>query len=187
MCVVSQETPAASPDTGSAKIQASRTIPTTNIPDEPKPVGAITFGYIYLASETAPGGQWDWHLHGFYGIPQYNIKPWIAVFADFTQSYDTSKGSHHNRQSKLGGLLFTKTTRTRISPFGFIDGGYVRDSAVGKVTESPALGVGGGALLKVNRRVSVFLVPGEYIRTYAPNGGLNNFTSRIGITLPLYR
>jgi hypothetical protein len=186
-CAVAQEAPAAPSDVEAAQVQPQRPVSVAAAVKEAEPIGAITFGYIYLSSETTPGGPWDWHLHGFYGIPQYNVKPWLVVFADFTQSYDTSEGAHQNVQSRFGGLSFTKKTRTRVSPFGFVNGGYVRDSANGRVTESPALAVGGGALLKLNRHVSLLMIPGEYVRTYTSGGDLNNFTTRIGITLPIYR
>ena len=154
---------------------------------EKGPVGAVTFGYLYLASQSAPGGAWDWHLHGFYGIPQYNVKPWMAVFADFTESYNLSKGAHETVQAKLGGFLFTAHAKAKISPLAFADGGAVRDSNNGTVSESPAFAVGGGATYKVNRHLSLLLIPGEYVRTYAQAGDLNNFTARIGFVLPLYR
>ena len=76
---------------------------------EKGPVGAVTFGYIYIDSEVMPGEAWNSHLHGFFGIPQYNVKPWLAGFADFTQTYNTARNTHENVQSRLGGLLFHRT------------------------------------------------------------------------------
>ncbi len=154
---------------------------------EKGPVGAVTFGYIYLASETAPAGPWNFHLHGFYGIPQYNVKPWLAVFADFTQSYNTSSGAHENVQSRLGGFLFTAKAKAKVSPFAFGDAGIVRDSKSGTISDSPAFAVGGGATFKINKHMSFLFIPGEYVRTYAASGDLNNFTARVGLVLPLYR
>ena len=158
----------------------------TQAPDK-GPVGAVTFGYIYLASQTTPSGPWNFHLHGFYGIPQYNVKPWLAVFADFTQSYNTSHGAHENVQSRLGGFLFTAKGKAKISPFAFGDAGIVRDSKNGTIANSPAFAVGRGATFKLNKHMSFLVIPGEYVRTYAASGDLNNFTGRVGLVLPLYR
>jgi hypothetical protein len=54
--------------------------------DAPKlkaPIGAVTFGYIYIASEEVPG-TWQPHLQGFFGIPQININHWFGFNGDFT-------------------------------------------------------------------------------------------------------
>jgi len=157
-------------------------------PTEAKgPVAAVTFGYIYIDSEVMPGQAWNSHLHGFYGIPQYNVKPWFSIFADFTQTYNTAHNTRENVQSRLGGTLFTARSKQKISPFGFIDAGVVRDSKAGMITTSPILATGGGFTYKVNKHLSLLLIPGEYIRTYAATGSVNNFTARFGFVLPLYR
>lgn len=158
--------------------------PAQSKPREPGPVGALTFGYVYLASQTAPNGPWNFHLQGFFGIPQYNVKPWFSLFADFTQSYNTSRGAHENVQTRLGGFLFTAKAKARISPFAFVDAGAIRDSKSGTVTNSPGLAAGGGTTLKLTKRIGLLIIPGEYVRTYAPGGSLNNFTGRFGIVLP---
>ena len=155
--------------------------------EEKGPVGAVTFGYIYIDSEVMPGQAWNSHLHGFFGIPQYNVKPWFALFADFTQNYNTAHNTHENVQSRLGGTLFTARSKQKISPFGFIDAGVVRDSKAGIITTSPILATGGGFTYKVNKHLSLLLIPGEYIRTYVATGSVNNFTARFGFVLPLYR
>jgi len=155
--------------------------------EEKGPVGAVTFGYIYIDSEVMPGQAWNSHLHGFFGIPQYNVKPWFSLFADFTQTYNIAHSTHENVQSRLGGTLFTARSKQKISPFGFIDAGVVRDSKAGIITTSPILATGGGFTYKVNKHLSLLLIPGEYIRTYAATGSVNNFTARFGFILPLYR
>ena len=94
---------------------------------EKAPIAAINFGYIYIGSETAPG-TWNWHLHGFFGIPQVNVKPWLGFIGDFTQSYNTSAGAHENVQSILAGPIFTYKSKAKISPFAFADAGRIRDS-----------------------------------------------------------
>lgn len=181
-----QDTTSIPPTTSSASLSDSSIKPTVAAADK-GPVAAVTFGYIYLASETAPDGPWNFHLHGFYGIPQYNILPWLALFSDFTQSYNTSRGAHENVQSRLGGFLFTAKSKAILSPFAFADAGVVRDSKSGSIATSPAFAVGGGVTLKLNKHVSFLFIPGEYVRTYAQSGNLNNFTGRFGIVLPLYK
>ncbi len=177
--------PSASP-TPSAGLSDSPAKPPA-IAAEKGPVGAVGLGYIYLASETAPNGPWNFHLHGFYATPQYNLRPWLALFADFTQSYNTSRNAHENVQSRLGGFLFSKKLSAAVSSFAFADAGIVRDSKGGSIATSPIFAVGGGATLKLNKHVSLLIIPGEYVRTYAQSGNLNNFTGRFGIVLPIYR
>ena len=36
------------------------------------PLGAISVGYLYLGAQ-GPSTDWTWHLHGFYGIPQFKV------------------------------------------------------------------------------------------------------------------
>lgn len=62
----------------------------------------------------------------------------------------------------------------------------VRDSESGTVTNSPAFALGGDATFKINKRMSLLVIPGEYVRAYAPGKNLNT-TGRVGIVLPFYR
>jgi len=169
-------------------------VPATHVqpreaPELKAPIGALSLGYIYTASEEAPG-TWQYHLHGFFGIPQINVNHWLSFIGDFTSSYNTSAGAHQNVQARLGGIAFTLRSSAKISPFGFTDAGVVRDSNDGTVNFAPAFAVGGGFGIKLTKRVGLLFIPGEYIKTWpptAPDNTLNNFTARFGITLPLYR
>ena len=134
-----------------------------------------------------PGAPYQFHLHGFYGIPQVNIKPWFGVIGDFTKSYNTSAGAHENTDSLLCGPIFTARSSKRIGIFGFADAGKLRDSKDGMITSTPIFATGGGFTMKLNKHVGLLFVPGEYIRNYAAAGDLNNFTARFGFTIPLYR
>jgi hypothetical protein len=158
-------------------------------PKPQAPIGALSLGYLYIASEEAPG-TWQYHLHGFFGIPQINVNHWLSFNGDFTSSYNTSAGAHENVQARLGGIVVTAKGGAKISPFGFADAGVVRDSNDGTVKSAPAFAGGGGFAIKLTRRVGLLFIPGEYIKTWpptGPNNTLNSFTARFGITLPLYR
>ena len=154
---------------------------------EKGPIGVISGGYIYIASEVMPGSPWQFHLHGFYGIPQVNIKPWLGVIGDFTKSHNTSAGAHENTDSFLCGPIFTARSSKKIGIFGFADAGKLRDSKDGMITSTPIFATGGGFTMKLNKHIGLLFVPGEYIRNYAAAGDLNNFTARFGFTIPLYR
>jgi hypothetical protein len=153
------------------------------------PIGAVSFGYIYIASEDTPG-VWHYHLHGFFGIPKVNVNHWLGFNGDFTESYNTSAGAHQNVQARLAGIVLTAKSSARISPFGFADAGVVRNSNDGAVHSAPTLALGGGFSIKLTKRVGLLFIPGEYLKTWpatGPNDTLNNFSARFGITLPLYR
>lgn len=90
-------------------------------------------------------------LGGFYGIPQYNIKPWMALFA-------------------------AKPT-AKVSQFGFADAGFVRDSKSGSVTESRAFAFGGGATYKFVKAPQPAAGSCESVGTYAAPGNRNKFTA----------
>jgi hypothetical protein len=167
----------------------ARPVETLESPEPKAPIGALSLGYLYIASEEVPG-TWQYHLHGFFAIPQINVNHWFSFNGDFTSSYNTSAGAHQNVQARLGGLVFTAKSSAKISPFGFADAGVVRDSDDSTVKSAPAYAVGGGFAIKLTKRVGLLFIPGEYIKTWpptGPNNTLNNFTARFGITLPLYR
>jgi hypothetical protein len=163
-------------------------VPATHVqpleaPELKSPILALSLGYIYIASEEAPE-TWQYHLHGFFGIPQINVNHWLSFIGDFTSSYNTSAGAHQNVQARLGGIVFTAQSSAKISPFGFTDAGVVRDSNDGTVNFAPAVAVGGGLGIKLTKRVGLLFIPGEYIKTWpptGPNNTLNNFTARFGI------
>ena len=164
--------------TPSAQLQA---------PAEKPPIGAVSVGYLYLAAESAPG-DWTWHLQGFYGIPQVNVKPWFGFIGDFVTTYNTGAGTHENVHAYLGGPIFTAKSKSKLSPFAFVTAGKVRDSNDGKVTSSPGLAAGGGLTYKLSKHVALLFVPGEYVRTYPGTGSdLNSFTARFGFVVPISR
>jgi hypothetical protein len=147
----------------------ARPVRALEAPEPKAPIGALSLGYIYIASEEAPG-TWQYHLHGFFAIPQINVHHWLSFNGDFTSSYNTSAGAHQNVQARLGGVVFTAKSSAKISPFGFADGGVVRDSNDGTVKFAPALAVGGGFAIKLTKRVGLLFIPGEYITTWPPTG-----------------
>lgn len=153
-------------------------------PREKPPIGAITFGYFYLAPQSAPG-TWVWHTQGFYGIGQINIKPWLSVIEDNTSSYNTGAGTHENIHSFLAGPQVTAFPKKKLSVSYFADAGKVRDSKAGTITSVPVWATGGVLTYKLNKHFGLLWVPGEYVRTYQANGPLNNFTSRFGFVLPI--
>jgi hypothetical protein len=59
------------PESNEIDAPASR-VQSEAAPKPKAPIGAVTFGYIYIASEEVPG-TWQYHLQGFFGIPQINI------------------------------------------------------------------------------------------------------------------
>ncbi len=159
---------------------ASRPAP----PPEKPPLGSVTFGYFYLAPQSAPG-SWVWHTQGFYGIGQVNVRPWLAFIEDNTTSYNTGANVHENIHSYLAGPLVTAFPKKKLSVSYFADAGKVRDSKAGRVTSSPAWATGVVLTYKLNKHLGLLWVPGEYVRTYPANGPLNNFTSRFGLNIPI--
>lgn len=175
---------------GGAKAQTragQETLPTAPVVPKPEngPIGALSLGYIYIAAE-APTGDWSWHQHGFYGIPQVNITPWFGVIGDFVSAYNTGANAHEHVEVFLGGPLFTAYSKRKISPFGFATAGKTRDAKAGEITWEPTLATGGGVTYKLNKHLALLFVPGEYIRNFSSTGmDTNGFTSRFGLVLPI--
>ena len=113
----SQEVPSESGVSQSNQMDApARPVQTLEAPQPKPPIGALNMGYLYIASEEAPG-TWQYHLHGFFVIPQINVNHWLSFIGDFTSSYNTSAGAHQNVQARLGGVVFTAKSSKKISPF----------------------------------------------------------------------
>lgn len=165
-------------------IASSTPAPRPAPPKQKPPIGSVTFGYFYLAPQSAPG-SFVWHTQGFYGIGQINVKPWLAFIEDNTTSYNTGANAHENIHSYLAGPLVTAFPKRKLSVSYFADAGKVRDSRAGTVTSVPVWATGGVLTYKLNKHFGLLWVPGEYVRTYQANGPLNNFTSRFGLTLPI--
>ncbi len=170
-----------------AAAQAVESYPAAPAPQakEKGPIGALSLGYIYIAAQ-APTGDWSWHQHGFYGIPQVNFTPWLAVIGDFVSVYNTGANTHEHIEVFLGGPLFTAYSKKRLSPFAFATGGKTRDAKAGTITWTPTLATGGGVTYKLNKHLALLFVPGEYVRNFSATGrDTNGFTSRFGIVLPV--
>ena len=79
-------------------------------------------------------------------------------------------------------------SKRKVSLFGFVDAGKVRDSRDGAITSSPAFSTGVCLPLKLNKHASVCFLPSQYIRSYPGTGvPLTSFASRFGFTFPISR
>jgi hypothetical protein len=75
-----------------------------------------------------------------------------------------------------------------VTPFGFVEGGAVRDSKDGAVNWNPAAVGGIGFNMKLNHAVSFQVIPGEYVATKLPNGNWQgNYNSKAGFVFTSFR
>ena len=113
------------------------------------------------------------------------MKPWLSFIEDNTTSYNTGYNAHENIHSFLAGPQVTLFPKKKLSLSFFADAGKVRDSKAGTVTSVPVWATGPVLTYKLNKHFGLLWVPGEYVRSYQPDGPLNNFTSRFGIVIPI--
>jgi hypothetical protein len=125
---------------------------------------------------------------GWYGIPQVYLTKHISVIADFTNFSNYHAHSTDNLHGFTGGPVYALSSVHGFTPFGFVEGGAVRDSTAGSVNWDPAAVGGVGFNRKLTHAVSFQVIPGEYVATKLPNGNWqSNFNAKAGFVFTSFR
>jgi hypothetical protein len=77
--------------------------------------------------------------------------------------------------------------RSRITPFAFGEIGDVRLSSPGAVSNNFGFVAGVGANIKLASRVSLQLIPADYILVDAPAGPTHSHAAQVGIVINLWQ
>ena len=153
-----------------------------------KPFIDVAVGVTYLQTDlmNTPGGAASYTM-GWYGIPQLHLTKHVSVLADFPTFYNWHAGTRENIHGFVGGPSYGFSVH-HFALYTFAEGGAVRDSKAGTVSWDPAAVGGLGFNLKVNHRVGVQVVPGEYVATELPNGNWqSNYTAKVGLVFSSFR
>ncbi len=114
-----------------------------------------------------------------------SIKKWLAAAADFSNYYGAFQENSLNVHTFLFGPTFSYPNPSRFVPFGFVIAGDSRGSIAGKVTNAFEIGVGGGVNVKLNKHVSVKILPAEYLLATPDGNARNNYKAAIGLEFPI--
>ena len=143
------------------------------------PVFTITGGYMYLNADQHAATRAS--FSGWYVIPEYHVTKSWSVIAEATGFTGSPVGKSTNVHSYTAGPVYAIDTKTRITPFFFGEVGDARTSQAGSVNHAFALVAGLGANVKLVKRVSLQLIPGEYILTTPAHGALHNYGAHVGL------
>ena len=144
------------------------------------PMFSISTGYIHLNADQHGSGRAN--FDGWYAIPQYHItKSWSAI-AEFTNFYGAPGGKSTNIHGYTFGPLYAFDTKTRVTPFVFGEIGDVRTSAPAGVVNAFSFVGGVGANVKLVDRISLQIIPGDYILTTPAEGALHHWAGQAGLS-----
>ncbi len=135
------------------------------------PIFSVAAGITYLQTDltNTPGGAGG-YLLGWYGIPEVHFTKHISGIADFTNFANYHAHATENVHGFTGGPVYALSPIFGVTPFGFVEGGAVRDSKAGVINWNPAAVGGLGFNLKLTRAIAFQVIPGEYVATKLPNG-----------------
>ena len=176
--------PTASTEQGILSARADGYAARAVLPQEKRPIVALSFGVSYLHLDlTNTGDAHSGDLLGWYAIPQLNFTHHWGVIADFNNLYDWPSDRGENIHGITGGPVYMLPL-ARATPFVFVEGGEVRDSYQGSVTWTPA-GVGGlGVNVKLTPLLAFQLVPAEWVENRnASSNWQGNYNAKAGLVL----
>lgn len=169
---------------------------TDSLPSAPRPAAmeavpfiSVAAGFTYLQTDltNTPGGAGG-YLLGWYGIPELHVTKHISVIADFTNFSNYHAHSTENVHGFTGGPVYSLSPIKGVTPFGFVEGGAVRDSKDGAINWDPAAVGGVGFNVKLTHAVAFQVIPGEYVATKLPNGNWqSNFNTKAGFVFTSFR
>jgi hypothetical protein len=144
--------------------------------------GDVSVGYTYLFANQG-GGEWV-NENGWFARPSYNLPKSYAVFLDFTNYNAANMKGSLNSHAFNAGISKTILRGNVIKPSVFAEGGDLRVSNAGTITNSFQFLTGIGLQLPITKRWSLKLTPAEYILVDSPSGPRNDFNAKTGISLP---
>jgi hypothetical protein len=169
---------------------------TPTLPQAPQPAKyvevpafSVAAGFTYLQTDLTdtPGASGSYQM-GWYGIPQVYLTKHVSLIADFTNFSNYHAHSTDNLHGFTGGPVYALSAFHGFTPFGFVEGGAVRDSDAGAVNWDPAAVGGIGFNRKLTHAVSFQVIPGEYVATKLPNGNWqSNFSAKAGFVFTSFR
>ena len=143
---------------------------------DPDHHGSITGAYEYLDAQGSSGQYTS--LHGFDAVGALAVSKNSDVFFSFNGFYKNNE--HVN--GFTGVPLYKLHSIGRLTPLGFTEIGDSRTSLAGVVSNAFTFVLGGGMLIKLDRHVSLQLIPAEYVLTLPHGNVANNFNALVGFT-----
>ncbi len=146
-----------------------------------EPVGAISGGYVFDHADDRTGYA---NLHGWNAGVSYNLTKRTALLADFSNYYGRFHGNSQTVHTFLFGPSYSFKNKSRVTPSLFAIAGDARSSLAGVVVHAFEIGLGGSLTVKLNKHVSVKVIPAEYLLSFPQGSVRNSFKSAGGLEFP---
>jgi hypothetical protein len=156
--------------------------------DQRGPMVSLTTSAVYL-------GQYEPFNHsrtlfGWSAVPDVSVTRRLGIQAEVSNLYMRSVSPGENRFILAAGprYRFPYSTRFKIMPFLFGEGGKIRTSEPFNphILWDPMFKAGFGFEYHVSRRLSLNLVPGEVLGEHLPDGTWDDsYGARAGVTFHL--
>jgi hypothetical protein len=141
-------------------------------------IGNITVGYTYLWVDQ--GGGERCNLNGFFARPAFNIGKGFSVFCNSTNYCGSNHRGSLNSHGYTGGIEKQVFARASLHLRVFVEGGDIRVSNAGSITNSPAFLTGLGVGIPIHGHWSLALAPAEYALIDTARGVRNDFNAKVG-------
>jgi hypothetical protein len=153
----------------------------TSLARAQRSIGNITVGYTYLWADQGSGERSN--LNGFFMRPAFNIGKGFSVFFDSTNYYGSNHRGSLNSHGYTGGIDKQVFARASLRIRAFVEGGNIRLSNAGNITNSPAFLTGFGVGIPIHGHWSLALTPAEYALIDSARGVRNDFNAKVGLSL----
>lgn len=144
-------------------------------------IGNVTVGYTYLWADQ--GGGERSNLNGFFMRPAFNIGKGFSVFFNSTNYYGSNHRGSLNSHGYTGGIEKQVFAYASLRLKIFAEGGDIRVSNAGSITNSPAFLAGFGVGIPIHGHWSLALTPAEYALIDTARGVRNDFNAKVGLSL----
>jgi hypothetical protein len=143
-----------------------------------QPIFSASFGYIHLDADQHGAVRAD--FDGWYALPQYPFTRRWSVIPEFRNFYGSPGGKRTNIHGYAFDPLYAFNTKTPFTPFVFGETGDVRTFAP-RDTENAFSFVGGLGVNKLVNRMSLQILPGDYILTEPSLGALHHYAAQVAL------
>ncbi len=153
----------------------------TPAPQKSTPIGTISIGYAYLWADQ---GGYHRNLNGWLAKPTFNLVDGWAIYADASNYYGANRKGSVNLHTYSLGVSKEIFPKPRLKPALFLQMGDSRTSNAGTITNGFALLTGINFTTPINKRVSLSIIPAEYVYVHPDGENRNSYNVKVSLVFP---
>ncbi len=143
-----------------------------------KPID-LSLGWNYAYNDEGDGFA---NLNGWYGTVVWEVTERVGLCVSHESYWGGYQRTGTNEHVWLGGVNFNlRRGDHRVNPFVQPFGGVTRASFAGVVEEQPTFELGAGADIRLKGRLSLEVIPAEYVLVGAGGAALSTYQTASGL------